>query len=271
MRTHRRKRIKYGLISGAFAFIGGWALTTLILPQALAADFPRWRTTLWVYLGAHFVEMSDVYFGGIGLETRQPTQVFPAPNYLTYIPILAAASAAAYSCTELSHEKLRPNVSAAAAVGGGYFLAGLLAMLASDMQPGISFVLIIGLVAGAGVWLGSSFLSTLTRGIPFIGITTLGTIASVGVLLLIGGVTIISSVWGLIGLPYVGALPAGLLIGMSRQFKQAGERRNANFPRLEGLKIVIKDNWKEIIVISFIIIMLSAGLQSSDSSRIVMQ
>ena len=144
MRRHRRKKLRYGLVSGFVAFAGGWAIATFLTPTDAFTNYPRWQTTLWVFLGAHLVELSSVHTGGIGLNSQQPLELFEIPTYIRLVPVVAVTAASVYTCTEISTNRLKQNISNAFGAGTGYFVAGLIAMVASDIQPGISMVLLIG-------------------------------------------------------------------------------------------------------------------------------
>ncbi len=260
MRRHRRKKLRYGLLSGFIAFAGGWAIATFLTPANAATGYPRWQTTLWVFLGAHLVELSSVYTGGIGLNSQQPLELLDIPEYIRLVPVVAVAVASIYTCNEISTNRLKQNVSNALGAGTGYFAAGLIAMVVSDIRPEISFVLLIGGGAALAVWLGSSFVGAFTRGLPVIGVASLGSIAALGILLLLGGVAILNVIWGLVAISFGGAAVTGAVIGVERELKRKGKRRNSDYPRFYGLRSFTEANWKEALAVVAVTAALYVGL-----------
>lgn len=260
MRRYRRKKLRYGLLSGILAFAGGWAIATFLTPVDVFGEYPRWQTTLWVYLGAHFVELSSVHTGGIGLDSQQPLQLLDIPSFIRLVPLVAVAVASIYTCNEISTNRLKHNVSNALGAGTGYFVAGLIAMVVSDIRPGISFVLVAGGGVALAIWLGSSFVGAVTRGLPIIGVASLGTIAAVGILLLLGGVAILNVVWGLLAIAFGGAAATGAVIGVERELKRRGRRKNSEYPRLHGARSLVETNWKELSAVVIVAVALYVGL-----------
>jgi hypothetical protein len=87
MKRYRRKRLKYALFSGFAAFAAGWAVLVALIPETPFVEEPRWRSTLWLYLGFHGIPLSDIHLGGMGLGTRQPTRLVENSTMLQYIPL----------------------------------------------------------------------------------------------------------------------------------------------------------------------------------------
>lgn len=265
MRRVRRQQIRYGLPAGVLLFVAGWAITAFLTPDSLFPEEPRWRVTLWVYLGTHLVELSDVYTGGIGMGTLALDQFAPnvTVDWLPLVPISSVAIASLYTCRELPYTtRMKYNVRNAATAGAGYFLTGLAAMIATDMQPSFTAILGIALVVGVAVWLGSSFVGAMTRGVPFIGITSLGTVAMIGVLLLIGGVALVDSIWGLILISFGVSSGTGVTVGTSRTLEEKGRNQeNSRFPRVSGIRTLLNEYGKEIGGTLIVVAALAIGLR----------
>lgn len=260
MRRYRRKQLRYGLLSGLVLFAGGWAATTFVTPPEVFTEYPRWRTTLWVYLGAHLIELSNTYTGGFGFGSRQPLQILDLPFAIRYVPPIAVTVAAAYTCGEITTHSIQHNISNALAAGTGYFLAGIVAMVLSDIQPGISFILLIGVGVSLAVWLGSSFVGAFTRGLPIFGVASFGSIAAIGFLALLGGMAILNAIWGLVAISFGTAAVTGTVIGIERSMKRKGRRKNSDYPLFSGVKLFVEDNWKELIAVIAIVLALIMGL-----------
>jgi len=254
MPRYRQKRMRLGVLTGVLAFAAGWAAIALLAPQA-AFDAPRWQHTLWMFLGANTVELSQ---GTFGQETVQPVAVAALPEFVYLIPVVTVAIASAYVCYEIQTNRVKRNVSNAIAAGTGYFLTALVAMVISDIRPTITFILIIALVLGGGLWVGSTVIGALARGIPFLGIASLGTVVAVGVLVILGGVALLSVIQGLIVVSFVPAVGVGAGFGISRRLERRGG--HSDYPRLAGLQQFFEESWKETIVVSLIIIGLFVGL-----------
>lgn len=256
----RRKQARYGLASGALAFTAGWAVAAFLTPETVFEQYPRWRTTIWMYLGAHYVELSTTHTGGLGLATIQPLDVAEIPQYIYYVPILVTAVSAFYTCYNFNSTRIKHNISNAFAAATGYVLIGFLAMVLADPRPSFTMMLLIALVIGGGIWLGSSLLGSLTRGVPFFGVASLGTVAMLGILFLLGGVALLSVVWGLLAIPFGAAGVAGTVVGLSRRLKRRGDRYDVRFPRLRGLQSLLADFWLELIVSMIVVAALLVGL-----------
>jgi len=256
----RQKQLRYGLTSGVLAFAAGWAAIAILLPKSAIVDYPRWQTSLWVYLGAHLVELSDSYLGGVGFDTINAFELVDLSGLIYLIPVATASIAGFYTCYKMNSTRIKHNISNAMAAGMGYFLAGLAAMLLADIRPSISMVLVLAFVAGLGIWLGSTILGILTRGIPFIGIASLGGIAAIGIIIVVGGVAILSAIWGLMGVAFAAPGGAGAIVGVSRQLERRGRGYDTQFSRTRGLQSFIKEYWMLIFVIVIIGGALTIGL-----------
>ena len=254
MRYHRRQRMRLGLVTGLLAFCAGWAVIALLAPQEVF-DAPRWQNTLWMYLGANTVELNQ---GILSQESVQPVNVADLPEYVYLLPILGVGIASSYICSEIQSGRVKHNMSNSMAAGASYFLTALVAMVISDIQPGISFLLIIALVAGGGLWIGSTLIGALSRGIPFLGIASLGTVVAIGIVVILGSVAVLSVIQGLVVVSFAPAMVVGAGFGISRRLERRGRR--SDYPRIAGLRDLLEDSWKETLVTVLVLVGLIIGL-----------
>lgn len=264
-RYRRKQQLRYGISSGILTFTAGWAIVTLIMPTTAFESVPRWKSTLWVYLGTNLIKLSDSHTGGFGYSTIEPVEIAGLPGVTYLLPILAVTVAAGYTCYELRSTRIKHNVSNALAAGAGYFLTGLVAMFVSNIQPSISSLLLIALVVGGGIWIGSTLLGYLSGGLPFLGIASFGSIAAVGTLVVLGGITIVSAIEGLIVVSFGVAAVVGSSFGVSRQLERQGSRsRDTQFPRLYGLQLVLEKHWFQILVTTTVVLALIYGISGNE-------
>lgn len=260
MRRNRRKKRYSALFSGVIAFAAGWAISTILIPETPFAGTERWKSTLWLYLGAHGIPLSNVHLGGTGFDTRQPLTLVESPLIVRYIPLIVVTCAGAYTTTQISSIQFKTTVSNALAAGSAYFLTALVAVVITDMQPGISMLLLIGGGIAAAAWVGSSFLRAATRGFPFFGVISLGTLLGLGFLFVAGGAALLSMLWELVAISYAGAALAGVLIGTERSLRSDGKRRSSEWPRIASAKYRMRENWTEIIAVIVVGVLLFFAL-----------
>lgn len=265
MYRHRHKQLRYGIASGVLTFAAGWATIALIMPTTVFESVPRWKSTLWVYLGTNLIELSDSHTGGLGFNTMQPVEIASLPSITYILPIVTVTIAAGYTCYELRSTRLKHNVSNALAAGAGYFLTGLVAMFISDIQPTMSDFLLIALVLGGGLWIGSTILGYLSGGLPFFGVASLGSIAAVGTLVILGGITILAVIQGLILMAFGVAVVVGASFGVSRQLERRGSRYSGDvrFARIRGLQLIFEKYWLQILATTIVIFALIYGISGN--------
>ena len=256
----RQKRLRYALSSAFLSFAAGWAVITLLMPPNVFPDFHRWQTSLWTYLGTHYVRISDVHFGGAGFRLVDPVATAQLPDYVYLVPVGAVSASAIYTCYNLNSTRIKHNLSNALASGLSYFLIGLAVIVLTDAQPPISMLLIIALVVGGGIWIGSNIMGFLTQGFPFIGIASLGGIAAIGILIIFGGVAILAAILGLVLTSFGVAATVGFGFGMSRKLDRRGRKDGSKFTRSQGLKTLIVDYWEVLLVSGIIGVALFFGL-----------
>jgi hypothetical protein len=257
MRRVQRRKVRYGLPSALLAFLGAWALTTLVTPET-GFNEPRWQGTLWVLLGAHFIELAVPTT--FTYNTVDPMLVANAPSWIRFVPIAAVAITTIYTTSQIRSRRIKHNISNALGAGMGYFIVGVAAMVVSDMRPDISGILMIALFVGGGIWIGSTAVRSATGGLPFIGITSLGTLALVGILIIMGGVAVASVLRGLIAISFGVSGIVGVVVGVSRQLESRGSRRGQSFARAHGAADWLEENWMEVLIVVAILGSLAVGL-----------
>jgi hypothetical protein len=208
-----------------------------------------------MYLGANTVELNP---GILGQRIIQPVRFADLPEIVYLIPFAAVGVAGSYICSEIHSPRVKHNISNSMAAGAGYFLTALVAMVISEIRPGITFLLGVALLLGGGLWVGATLIGALGGGIPFLGIASLGTVVTVGVLVILGGVAIISVIQGLIIVSFAPAAIVGAGFGFSRQLEQRGRR--SDYPRITGLRLFLEKSWKETLVTVLVLLGLSIGL-----------
>lgn len=261
MRRLRRRQLRYGLFSGVIAFAAGWAIVAIRAGSQLFPNTPRWQSTLWVWLGFNRVELSASKLGGLSIEVIQPASAASLPDVFWYLTFPLVGLASAYTCYQIQARSISNNVSNVMNVGGGYFLAGLLAMFASDIQPAISTIVGLAVFSGAALWIGSSVLGLFATGIPVIGVASVGGIAAIGILVLLGGIAVAEAVWWLAVAAFGTAAAVGTIVGTSRQLRRKGRHNSERFYRVQGLKMVLENHWLEIILVAAVAVGLIFGLQ----------
>jgi len=252
----RHKQLRYGLLSGVLAFGAGWALVTLQAGTNLFPETPRWQATLWVWLGLNRVSLS---VGSLGLEKVQPASQASLPELFGFLPLVLVALAAGYTCYNIRARSISHNIQNAMNAGAGYFLAGLLAIVVSNIQPALSTTIALAVFVGAGLWIGSTLAGTLS--IPVIGISSLGGLAAIGILVLVGGIAVAQTVWWMGAAAFGAAAAVGGVVGFGRDLRKTGRRQGENMYTLRGLQIFLRENWIELLVVGAIAAALFVGLR----------
>jgi len=210
----RERQLVYGSIYGVATFIVGWLIAYLFTPQSLLTEVPRWKSTLWVYLSAHFVSISGLQVAGVFnafSEVDLVSQV-PALHSLRAVPFLIVALGGVVTDETVGYStRFWHLIQNSGSVLIGYLSAGLLAFVASEAQPGVSVLIVGGVVLGSAVLIGSTVTQRFTRGIPVFALTSVGGLLLVGLLVVLGGVVVLSSIWPLIGVSVVGAFSGACL------------------------------------------------------------
>lgn len=253
----------YALFSAATVFTAGWAVSIILIEEGSISNISQWRSTLWYYLTNHGIPLSDAYNTQSSVGVSSPLLATEEPSVVRAIPVAATVVAGAYTSYQESTYRIKIAAKSAITAGSAYFLIALSATILTDIQPQLSSLLLIGgLIAGAA-WLGSSFLGTFTRNIPIIGVASFGTILALGFILIAGSAAIISILWELLAISYVGAAIGGIGVGVEKTIRHRGKRRDTETPRLAGTKILLKENLTEIVVVVVVGTLLYAALSGA--------
>lgn len=258
----RQKRRRVALPATVLSFLAAWATTGLLVPETFLSAVPRWKSTLLTHLSAHFIEFAQT--NSLGLVTNEISLVQAAglPATVHLIPFCAVGLASGYVCHTISTPRIQQNIENALRVGIGYLVLGLAAIVISDMRPAISSLLMVAIVLLGAVWIGSTVVSSATRGLPFFGITSLGTVAVVGLLVILGGVAVVVELWGLFAVSLGAPIIAGSAVGMSRQLKRIGGRRR-DFARIRGAQELVQDYWFGLLVTAVVTVALYVAITGS--------
>lgn len=250
----------YALFSAGVVFAAGWAISIILIEEGSINGVPRWRSTLWYFLTNHGIPLSTAYNTQSSVGVSSPLLATEEPSFVRLIPVVAAAVAGAYTSYKKSSRSIQTAASNALTAGSAYFLIVLLAIVLTDIQPELSSLLLIGALIAGAAWLGSSFLGTFTRGIPIIGVASIGTVFALGFILIAGSAAIISILWELIAISYVGAAVGGVAVGAEKAVRRRGKRRDTDSPRLAGVKILVRENLTEMVVVISVAVLLYAAI-----------
>jgi len=109
---------------------------------------------------------------------------------------------------------------------------------------------------------GSTIISSSTGGLPFIGITSLGTVAAVGFVVLVGGAAVLSAIGGLVAVALVPPVLVGTAAGSIRRLEKIGGRGRKD-GYLRGLKLVAEKYWLGILATVAVFGLLAAVLTNA--------
>jgi len=191
MRLEEKQR-RYGVAFGVGAFFTGLALTHLLSPPDLLPTEPRWKVVTWMYLNAHGVEISASHFNPFSFGTTNILGEIDAPSLIA-VPFFVISIAGILLVEAVSYTtRFQYVLENAAWLLSGYLAAGIVAFGLSEARPGLTILIaLIGLFIAA-VAIGSRVIGAAVggRGLPFIGIASLGLVASFGLIFLIGGLAL---------------------------------------------------------------------------------
>lgn len=216
---YRQRQLVYGTIFGVCTFLAGWITIHPLMPAEILSGLPRWKATLWVFLSAHFMSVSGLQIGGLGAAFTDVDLIaqFPTLRGFRALPILFTMLGGLLMVEVVNYTKrLTYLLQNAAALLIGYLGSGVLTFIISDMQPGASLMVFLGvLIAGATV-VGSKVTQRLTGNLPILGVTSVGSIVLVGLLVIFGGLTVLQAIGPFIGVSTVGVVFAGGLAWIAR-------------------------------------------------------
>lgn len=197
MKIQTRKKELYinGLLWGAIAFAMGIATTLLTLPKDLSFNnIPSWKVATWVWLNAHQIPVAEEAVTGSPLSMQNLSFIDPNPelHMLRVVPIFLSAMAGLLVVNTMNgarnDSELLEYVVVAA---GGYVLAGLSAIVASEAQPGVIFIVGLMAILGAAAYFGSYIANSLP--IPVFAVTSIGGLVGIGLFVMLG-ISVVSAV-----------------------------------------------------------------------------
>jgi len=214
----RQQRI--GIVYGLLGFAIGSAVIFWLIGSA--GDASRFNRALWLYLSAH---MSTV--GPVAADT--PARLFDRLGLVHggarspawhVVPVLGSLVAAIGCNLAMGRTKRGDYIAQNSLVAGaGYMIAALGGLVVSNAAPAITtpaFVLAGGFLALA---VGSRAVSRATSGgVPIIGITSLGTLVLIGVIIIAIGFVILRVLLPVAMYALVGALGGGTLVYSARNY-----------------------------------------------------
>lgn len=205
MRIKERQK-RYGFLLGILAFLAGWGTMYFLAPSLQQEHIPRWLEVTWLYLSAHYVEISGLQLSGLGGIGEQvdfvayleiPLARAIPPLLLVLVGVLAN-DIIGYT-TDIMH--IAKN---SASVLTGYGVALLVAYLQSMANPAVA-LLVTAIVIGFGALYIGSTLVNQVGGIPFLGITSLGALAVIGLIVMFAGVSLLVDLWPALAVMVVAA------------------------------------------------------------------
>lgn len=255
--NRQQRRIAHGGVSGAVAFVAGWAVVAFMTPFNAIPQIGRWDMTLWVWLGANFVDA--VEFSRVGFATGyiNPVRLAGVTRRVHIVAVLASGGAGAYTAYEHASHRTKYTVRNALNAGAGYVTLGLLAMIVSDINPPLTLFLIIGFVIMVSIWVGSTVLNVLIGGFPFLGLVSLGTVVALGLFVIFGSVAVLASIYGLLVMAFVPAATGGFFVGFMEYAERSGPRHSG---KAGGLAHFVSEYWKVILLVIALAALLYIGV-----------
>ncbi len=216
----RRQQLQYGTFWGAVAFLVGLAATFLVTPSGLP-DVEKWRAAAWLFLNANGIPIAGIRildiadFGSnvnIIDATGQLRALYTLPPFLVIIAAILTGDSLRYTT--------RPKYVLQNCAGNiiGYVGAALATILASGARPGVAIVILFAGLLGGGLFIGSTLANRLTGGLPVFGVTTLGGLAAVGLAVILGGITVVTTLLPILIISLVGTFVATVLLLAVRSF-----------------------------------------------------
>lgn len=207
MRIEQR-RVAYGTVIGAGAFIIGVILVWLTMPVEQVSGLADWRAALWVFLDVNGINLEPTSTGFALLSSAAPD--VPKLNIGWAFPFILVAIGAILSASGVSGtSRFRYMMENGGTVLYGYLGIGLIATAESGARPAIAGITAILLLFVVVIYVGSTITQKITGGLPFIGIASLGTIAVVGLIFVFAGIAIIEAM-----LPMVVVSAGGTITGI---------------------------------------------------------
>lgn len=205
MRLEKR-RVVYGSIIGAGTFLVGVLLVWLTAPVSEVSDLPEWRAALLVFLDANAVALDSG-------ASSTVTQNLPSLGIGWVLPVLLVSLGTVLTVNAVSGtSRLRYMVENGSPFLYGYLGIGLIGLLESGARPGIALFTGLVLFLGVAIFVGSTVTGKLTRGLPFLGIASLGLVIVLGMIFVLVGLAILDAMLPMV---FVTVLGVGAGVGLS--------------------------------------------------------
>jgi len=209
----KRKRILYGGSIGTATFIVGCALLFYALEFETVYSMEPWRAALWSYISSHGIVLEPTAQQSPLLESNADTiprtaltQVYPA------ILIYAGSLLTIYQI-DYREKSLLNLVRNGASVLYGYVGFGLIAIAESGASPAVAGGIFIITLIAIPAYIGGRFLSAL----PFVGLASFGLMASIGLLIFLIGISILTTILPLIAIGGVAVASAALTVWLLKK------------------------------------------------------
>jgi hypothetical protein len=203
------RRLAYGVVMWATAFVVGLGITWFTLPVGQANDFEAWRITVWAFLTTNGVTIDP--------QTAQlplyATTAADTPSFSSgyAVPVLLVALASVLTARGVSKtEEFRRMLENASPVMFGYVAVGLIAVLESGASPAVAGGAAASICVLLGVYIWSTVFGDLIRRVPLVSITSFGSVLLLGLIFLTVDEAIVEAV-----IPMVVVGAAGTATGVT--------------------------------------------------------
>lgn len=218
----REKQLRYGFLFGFGTFVMGWGITHFFTPASVLPDHSRWQVSLWMYLSAHSVSISNAALGQTGnvfvqtdlVEASSLEPIRAVPVLITAIGGLLMVQVVGYT------RRLRYVLENSFSLLVGYLTTGILAIIISGASPGMTVILVLALVLATAVAVGSVLAKRLTVGIPVVALTSIGGLAAIGLVVFVGGLGLLAIFGPFVLVSTIGVLGGGLFAWTARNVPQ---------------------------------------------------
>lgn len=208
----RQRQLTYGLAFGSSAFLAGLLVAILVTPQSVLSGVARWKAATWVFFSAHFMPIQTAVFTRVDVIAQ-----VPALQSLRVVPILLTTAGGLATVLAVGYTPRFTHIlQNSAAVIVGYVASGVVVFIASGARPGVALIVVGAAVIGAAAYIGATLTQSLTADLPVFAVTSLGGIVAIGLLVLVGGVAVLSAFLPLVGIAGAGAVVAAIVAWVAR-------------------------------------------------------
>lgn len=203
---------------GLVAAGAGVVVTWYALPESLLSiTNETWRSAAWVFLNANDIPIevnrgaiSGSGFGNVIAENQQFRYLRALPFGLMIVAGVLAAEHA-HSRAELPDTLLYSGLAVV-----GYLLGLISIVVLTNALPTLSWTFLIVGGGLAAIAVGSRVLDATTGGFPTIAVTSLGTVALIGIIVIVTGAALVDLLLPATAVAGGGSAVGGFLIWMNR-------------------------------------------------------